>query len=274
MKTLTCAAARRRLDAFHDRELPIDEQIAVSAHLGWCEDCAAASADLGTIAATLRIAAPGRALMASNEIAGVRTASVVGRLKAERALLWLPRLQLMCEDMHLVFAAFGATVAALVCAVSLFGMMKLAAAERPDSLAGTLTVMAMLTECEPAADVAAVSECRGRFAERVQRSTNSAEENAVFALDAVLINQGHLETLASLKASRHQTASGQAKLIEELINTVSRARLESPRIAGVLWLVTDTTVRASKPSPADQQLPPAMKKRAAAVPAQLLIRNS
>jgi hypothetical protein len=29
---LTCAATRRRLDAFRDRELPVAEEIAVSAH--------------------------------------------------------------------------------------------------------------------------------------------------------------------------------------------------------------------------------------------------
>lgn len=33
MKVLDCAAARRRLDAFQDHELPIGEQIAVAAHL-------------------------------------------------------------------------------------------------------------------------------------------------------------------------------------------------------------------------------------------------
>ena len=41
MKSLTCAATRRRLDAFHDRELSVPDQIAVSAHLDWCDECAA-----------------------------------------------------------------------------------------------------------------------------------------------------------------------------------------------------------------------------------------
>src|SRR5439155_7606389 len=136
MKTLSCASTRRRLDAFHDQELPVNEQIAVSAHLDWCDECAAACADLRMIGATLRAVAPGRAMLAANEAAGVNVASVVSRLKAERALPWLPRLQLMCEDMHLVCAGVGATVAALVCVASIFGMMRLTAVERPDSLAG------------------------------------------------------------------------------------------------------------------------------------------
>ena len=42
MKDLTCAAARHMLEAYHDEELSVREQIAVGAHLERCEDCAAA----------------------------------------------------------------------------------------------------------------------------------------------------------------------------------------------------------------------------------------
>jgi anti-sigma factor RsiW len=277
MKPFACAATLRRLDAFHDQELPVDEQIAVSAHLDWCDACAAASADLRMIGAMLRSAAPGRAMLAANETDGVNTAGVVNRLKAERALRWLPWVQFMCEDLHLVCAGGGAAVAALVCMISLSGMMRLSAAERPDSLAGIVNVLAIRLECEPATvpgEFVDISGCRARFSERFQRSTDSAEEDAVFALDAAVINQGHLESLETLKASRHEEASGQVKLIEDLIDTVSRARLENLQSTrGVLWLVTDTTVRATKPPAVDLQ-PPAEKKRALAVPSQSPIRNS
>jgi len=40
MTLLTCAAARRRLNAFYDRELPVGEQIAMTAHLDRCRECA------------------------------------------------------------------------------------------------------------------------------------------------------------------------------------------------------------------------------------------
>ena len=40
MKALTCGATRRRLDAYHDEELSFSEQIAVSSHLEWCDECA------------------------------------------------------------------------------------------------------------------------------------------------------------------------------------------------------------------------------------------
>ena len=38
MKVLSCAAARRRLQAYHDDELPVGEQIEVDAHLEWCDE--------------------------------------------------------------------------------------------------------------------------------------------------------------------------------------------------------------------------------------------
>ena len=51
MKALTCAATRRRLQAFHDGELSVGDQIAVGAHLEWCDECAAALDDLQLLGA-------------------------------------------------------------------------------------------------------------------------------------------------------------------------------------------------------------------------------
>ena len=46
MKVLTCAAALRSLQAFHDGELPVSGQIAVSSHVDGCGRCAADLAEL------------------------------------------------------------------------------------------------------------------------------------------------------------------------------------------------------------------------------------
>ena len=56
MRALTCAAARRRLHAFHDGELPISEQIAVAAHLDLCRACAESLADVRVVGDALRVA--------------------------------------------------------------------------------------------------------------------------------------------------------------------------------------------------------------------------
>ena len=41
MTPLSCASTERLLQAFHDRELPVAQQIAVASHLEWCDRCAA-----------------------------------------------------------------------------------------------------------------------------------------------------------------------------------------------------------------------------------------
>ena len=58
MKALTCAATRRRLHAFHDHELDVRDQIAVAAHLEWCEECAEQLRELRAIQMTLNALAP------------------------------------------------------------------------------------------------------------------------------------------------------------------------------------------------------------------------
>ena len=82
MKSFSCAATRRRLDAFHDRELPIADEIAVSAHLDRCAECSAMSAEIKAVAAALRTLAPGRAALSNEDAAGFNVAMVT-RLKAE-----------------------------------------------------------------------------------------------------------------------------------------------------------------------------------------------
>ncbi len=67
MKTLSCAATRRRLPDFHDGELAVGEQIAVSAHVEWCPRCARALADIREIGAALQRALPGRLTLSQDD---------------------------------------------------------------------------------------------------------------------------------------------------------------------------------------------------------------
>ena len=78
MKALSCAAARRRLQAYHDDELTVVRQIEVGAHLEGCGDCTAALEELQLLRAALRTAAPGRAALSRDESIGFH-ASEIGR---------------------------------------------------------------------------------------------------------------------------------------------------------------------------------------------------
>jgi hypothetical protein len=260
MKPFTCAAARRRLNAFHDQELTLTEQVAVSAHLDWCDDCAAAYADLQSISGALRAGAHQRAAL-SNEEAAVFTAAIVNRMKAERQASMSVCVQMLFEDMHFVYAGLGAAAATAVCVVIMLGMMRFATSERPDSLAAIVNVLATPLECEPGVDPSA-SACHERWSGRFQRANESAEQDAIFTLESMVTRHGRLASLELLRSGRHARPTAEANLVEGLLDVVSRARFEPQSaplsdLARMVWWVEHATVRASKPP--DLPLP---KKRA------------
>ncbi|HEY2150241.1 MAG TPA: zf-HC2 domain-containing protein [Vicinamibacterales bacterium] len=272
MKAASCATIRRRLQAFHDDELPIADQIAVVAHVKDCASCAADLADLNDVSGALQGLVAQR-LALTHEEAAVFNTTVVSRLTAENGASLMTHVRELFDDMHVVYAALGAAGAAIACVTIMLGMMRFATAERPDSLAAIVNVLATPLECESGNEAGDVSGCRARWeerwTERFQRANESAEQDAVFTLEAVVTHQGHLANLGVLKSARHRHATDQVKLIEGLLEVVARARLDYPAVSqapatsSMLWLVERATVRASKqPAPAlDAPLP--AKKRAA-----------
>lgn len=252
MKPLTCASARRRLQAFHDRELGVADQIAVNAHLQWCDRCAADLDDLRMVSTAMHALAPRRAMLTQDE-ASVFTSTVVSRLQAEDDASMFTTLRQMFEDMHLVYAGLGAATATAVCLVIMLGMMRFATTDRPDSLAAVMTVLATPLECDSGNDITDASGCRARWNERFARANEWDEQEAVFALEAVVTRQGRLANLAVLRATPHHAAlGGDLQVIEDLLDVVSRSRLDprlATRLAIPIWLYEQTTVRASKQPP-------------------------
>jgi len=177
MKTLSCASTRRRLQAFHDGELSIGEQIAVSAHVEWCPRCARALADVREVAAALHAVLPGR-LTLSQEDAAVFTGTVVNRFKAEDAASLFARVRVMFSDMRLGYAGLGATAATIVCVVIMLTMMHFAPKERPDSLRAMMSVISTPLDCDTF-DLSDSTGCRARWAERFQRANECCTTAAV-----------------------------------------------------------------------------------------------
>jgi hypothetical protein len=264
MKPLNCAATRRRLNAFYDRELAISDQIAVSAHLEWCDECAEALDAMRAVGRIVQNVGHGRMAM-TNEEAAAFNAAVVDRVKAERRVSLTTQVQALFEDMHLVYAGAGAAVAALVSIVIMLSMMRFATNERPDSLAAIVNVLATPLECEPGVDPTA-SACHERWTGRFQRANESAEQDAVFALESVITRHGRLASLELLRGGRHAATAADANLVEGLLDVVSRARLEqapAPPLSDLgrmVWWVEHATVRATTKPPEDLPLP--SKKRA------------
>ena len=261
MKDLTCSEIRRRLDAYHDGELPVDDQIALDAHFEWCDSCARARSDLRVLRTAVRALSPGRLAFASDE--GVSIEGVVlSRIKAEREASVLARLRLMFDDLHLVYAGVGAAAATVVCLMVMLGMMRFATIARPDSLAAIVDLMA-----SPGSNGNPLTLDNRMTLPRVLDASFShdgkgAEEDTVFALAAVVTREGRIANLELLHAG------DDAKLAESLMDAVSRARFEPASVAGepiavnMIWLVAHTTVRGSK-HPLDLPAAPLAKKRAA-----------
>ena len=268
MKVLTCAAARRRLAAFHDEELAVADQIAVSAHLDWCSECADEFAELRTLQAALRGASPGRAALAEHEDATFET-TVLSRMNAEETLSFETQVREMFEDMHLVYAGLGAAVAAMVCVVIMLGMMRVATAEEPDSLAAMMRMLASPpprvnspgTNQNPVGLYPDVQMPRPLDALFFATSSGAGTDDTVFTLTAVVTREGRVANLEMLRASRvgrrairDATDANDAQRAEDLMGAVSFARFQPANFAGtpvavnMVWIVAHTTVRGSSPA--------------------------
>jgi anti-sigma factor RsiW len=177
MKVLSCASVRRRLDRWHDGELPPGDHYAVSQHLADCPPCAAEARALERIGEVLRDSAARRGLSA-DAATGLRS-GVLARLKAEDDQSWTSQLRVLFEDMHLVWAGLSATAAMAICVALLSGIAYLTPAERADSLAGMLNAMG--AEARAPRDSDAV---RTAFANGV------TEGDLVLALATVVAQEG------------------------------------------------------------------------------------
>jgi hypothetical protein len=267
MKATTCARARSRLYAFYDRELAVGDQIAIAAHLKECSACARTVTDMELVGSALRAAANLPVLTADESVSF--HAGVVSRVKAERDLSWPARLRGLFDDMHFVYAGFGAAAAAVVCVIIMLGMMRFATSERPDSLAAMVAFLA--TPGSNANMIAVDPEAQARWTARFQAATESAEQEAVFTLADVVNRDRSVAGIARLRARGARLTPEQAKVIA-CIDVVSRARFESgpsdgaAAAANMVGLIAHTTVRATDANARTIDAVPPAKKRAAAFP--------
>jgi hypothetical protein len=269
MKALTCATTLRALQAYHDGELPVSGQIAVASHVDHCSTCAAALADLDCVGSILREAAPGHTPLTCDE-ASAFTSTVVNRAKVEHDASFGARMHDLLEDLPVLYAGVGASLATTMCLLLMLGMMRFATIERSDSLAGILNFLATQGSNENPF----VVDARVMMP-RALDSTFSSDElsvvgedylggsgtgrDAFVALSAVVTREGTVANLELLgdgpDAAPGAADVNDAKRVEELMGAVSRARFEPamrrglPVAVNMVWVVTHTTVRAVKHHP-------------------------
>ena len=203
-------------------------------------------------------------------------ATVVNRIKAEERLSFSAWLQDAFADMHLVYAGLSAVAAAMACLAVTLGMMRFATNERPDSTAAMVRMFAT-----PGSNLYPVSASpRVRMPRALDEPiwATPADIDAHYTLSAVVTREGRVGSLEILNASggRWVPSDGaEAKAVEDLLGTVSRARFEPasiliepssmtglPVAVNVVWIVAHTTVRATKDPLALRALRAARKRTA------------
>ena len=242
MTLLTCAAVRRRLPAFHDRELAVGELISIESHLHDCPPCARDLRALQNIGEALRaVAAPAP----SDDWTGLRS-SVISRMRAEAHESWPARTGRAFDDLHLVWIALASTVATVVCSGVVLSMLHFASPERQDSLAAVIAVMAAPSgsDLNPA-----------RLDSRI-RVPSVPENGLVYAALESSATEGDLVVPLSAIVTREGRVSGLELLTNRqdlrevaLVDKLSRGRLEPAQFGGtpvavnLVWLVAHTTVK-------------------------------
>jgi len=203
MKVLICEETRPLLEEYHDDELPVGDQIAVRAHLEWCDECSAVFADLRLMRGFVRAAAPGQVLP-EREDRDTFQATVISRARAEERVSWSARLRDVLDDTHILYAGLGAAAATVFCVLILLSMMRFATRERPDSLAAIVSLLASpkvekVDENAPGTNknpvVVDARMLMPRALDQLFLAAASATDESAFTLSAVVTREGRLLNL-------------------------------------------------------------------------------
>lgn len=239
-----CRQVRPLVAAYHDGELPMDVRVRVQAHLRTCSGCLAERQRLSDVAQLLRRSTTLR----PSDDGGRLERHVMARLQAERMTSWTGRFNRMFEDMHLVWAAAGATAATMIIVAAVVAVMALALREHPSSMAWIIGGMA-----SPGSNRNPVSVDGRMLLPRSEPGallpTPLGTNDMMVALSAVVTREGRVGSLELLRPDTRSLPVAERELLE-LLGAASQARFEPARAVGgapvavnLVWLVAHTTVR-------------------------------
>ena len=248
MMARSCRSVRRQLSAFQDGELPVGDQIAVQAHLQHCRSCSMEARELALLGSMVRDGSPLNGCE-GDRLAGL-AAGVVSRMKAEREQSLTGWSRRAFEDMHVFWAALGATGATAACLAIIFGIFLYATQVRPDSLAAMIAQRSLpegsnQNPFNPDPRVLLPTANGEAFPEAALLN----EDDSVFAFAAILTREG---TIAYLQLLHAEAARGNVRSQREeqaIVAQLAKARFEPARYGGapvavnMVWLYTQVTVR-------------------------------
>ncbi len=239
----SCADVRGRLEAFYDGEVPFPERMAIQNHLGECVACSLEAEEIFSLGATLRDMAAEVGEHAA--VAPLRlSAQVVEQLGVEQQLSARAQIVALFQDMHLVWAGIGATVATLICVIGSASVLHAANQERPDSLAGVISLLA-----NPGSNANPVRLNYDMMAPRAvtDPAIEMSEEDAEYALRAVVSREGRVQGIEVINDAQ---PLGKRAVVNAMLNEAYRvqfapaqARTGDAVAVSMVWLVANTTVK-------------------------------
>jgi len=235
-----CADVRERLEAFYDGELTIGERIAIQNHLGECVACSLAADELSTLGASLREFAAQTADRTADEPLRI-SARVIERLGVEAQFSLRSQVGALFQDMHLVWAGLGASVATLICIIGSASVLHAANQQRPDSLASVISILA-----NPGSNQNPMRLNYDMMAPSAVRVAplEMAEEDAEYALAAVVSREGRVQGVQVINSPHSRDAAVNAMLHEVSRMQFAPAQARGDAVAvSMVWLVANTTVK-------------------------------
>lgn len=251
MMAQACRKIRRRLSAFRDGELPVGEQIAVQAHVRECPACAAEMRELDELGSCLRAGALATEFQ-PEELEGLPSA-VISRMKAEDAESISGRTGRLFEDLHLVWAALGATGATVACVaviylISWFAILPPAGYNR-----------------NPAVPNAAMNLPSASLNTSFPSEPPVDEGDLILLVDAVVSRDGRVTKFEQIQADG--VVKGPTKedrqAVLALLDIMAKTRFQPARYAGspvpvavnMVWLYASLTVKGKMPELQIQKRP-------------------
>jgi len=232
-----CVTVVDRLEAFHDGELTIDERVAIQNHLGECVSCNLAAQELVALTAGFRDLASHTAEADATDTSRV-TAHVIESLRVEETLSIRAQVAEWFQDMHLVWAGLGATMATMICVVGSASVLHAANQERPNSMARTISVLA-----SPGSNDNPLRLDYSMMAPRAvtDEPFEMSEEDTEYALSAVVSREGRVQGVEVLNPTTRR--------VNAMLNEAYRMQFAPALDRGdavavsVVWLVANTTVK-------------------------------
>ena len=235
-----CLDVRERLEAFHDGELSIDERIAIQDHLSECSACNGSAHDLIELSSTLRgLAGAGAGDDQSIEALGI-PARVVERLNVEERFSIRAQITDWFQDMHLVWAGLGASLATAICVIGSASVLHAANQERPNSMARVIAVLASPgSNDNPIRLNYEISPPRAA----TDAGIDMAEAEGEYTLSAVVSREGRVQGVEMINQPADLPG------VNAMLNDAYRMKFAPATARGdavavsVLWLVSNTTVK-------------------------------